>query len=414
MPVPDNLRTRAPPDVIPRLAAPLLLTLAACGATSHGPTYPARSLGIDVCARTPTHAEESAFFASVEVEDATAIDVASNGDLWPSCSMGDTLFAAWGDGYGFDPGRVGRRPDIGVARIRGLPMNPASLRGENLVTDRHDLQATFRVWTRGRYYQKPTGMLCRGGTIFLAVQDLDSRSYDSAPAATIAASTDAGVTFKEPPVPMFLDGIFTTIMFLDQGPDGRDAGDVYAYAYGLDFNWRGSATVPSPQALYVARVASGKVLQDRSQWEFFAGDAGMVAWTPDIAGRKPVLVDCTRRHESSGTTGYPVIAQGGVVYDAPLARYLYTSWSENTFEFYEAPAPWGPWRHFLSKDFGPPPWTATEHGGYGTSAPSLYISGDGRTLWLQSNTWSSGVDHNNLALRRVKFVPREPAHVPDG
>ncbi len=161
--VPDDLHTRVSSGVIPRLAAPLLLTLAACGAATHGPTYPARLLGVDVCARTPAHAEESTFFASVEVEDAIAIDVPSNGDLWPSCSMGDTLFAAWGDGYGFDPGRVGRRPDIGVARIRGLPMNPASLRGENLVTDRHDLQATFRVRTRGRYYQKPTGMLCRGG-----------------------------------------------------------------------------------------------------------------------------------------------------------------------------------------------------------------------------------------------------------
>ena len=199
------------------------------------------------------------------------------------------------------------------------------------MTDRHDRQATFRVWTRG-HYQKPTGMLCRGGTIFLAVQDLDSHSYDSAPAATIAASTDAGATFREPPVPMFLDGIFTTIMFLDQGPDGRDAQDAYVYAYGLDFNWRGSQVVTSPQALYLARVAPGKVMQDRSQWEFFAGDAGTVTWTPDIASKKPVLVDCTRRHASADTPGYPVIAQGGVVYDAPLARYLYTSWSENTCE----------------------------------------------------------------------------------
>ena len=145
---------------------------------------------------------------------------------------------------------------------------------------------------------------------------------------------------------------------------------------------------------------------DRSQWEFFAGESGAVAWTPDILAKKPVLVDCTRRHASATGPGYPVIAQGGVVYDAPLARYLYTSWSEYTFELYEAKAPWGPWRRFLSKDFGLPPWTAAKHGGYGTTAPSLYISQDGKTLWLQSNTWSSGVDHNNFALRRVTLRPR--------
>jgi hypothetical protein len=391
-----------------------LLTLVACAATSHGPTYPARSLGVDVCARTPAYAEDSTFFASAEVDDATSFDLPSNGDLWPSCAWGDTLFAAWGDGYGFAPRGVGRRPDIGVARIRGLPTDPASLQGQNLVTDRHDVQAAFRVWTRGRYYQKPTGMLCRGGTVFLAVQDLDSRAYNAAPAATIAASTDAGVTFREPPVPMFLDGVFTTIMFLDQGPGGRDAQDGYVYAYGLDFNWRGAPGVPSPQALYLARIASGHDVQNRSQWEFFAGDAGNPAWTPDIEGRKPVLVDCTRRHGSSSTPGYPVIAQGGVVYDASLARYLYTSWSEYTFEFYEAPTPWGPWRRFLSKDFGLPPWTPARHGGYGTSAPSLYVSDDGRTLWVQSSTFSSGVDHYDLALRRVRLVPREPAQVGAG
>jgi hypothetical protein len=131
-----------------------------------------------------------------------------------------------------------------------------------------------------------------------------------------------------------------------------------------------------------------------------------VAWSPDIRARKPVLVDCTRRHPRPGSRGEAVLGQGGVVYDAPLARYIYTSWTEYTFEFYEAPAPWGPWRRFLTKDFGLPPWTPAKHGGYGTSAPSLYISADGRTLWVQSNTWSSGVDHNNLAFRRLVLAPR--------
>ena len=67
--------------------------------------------------------------------------------------------AAWGDGFGFTPNRAGRRPDIGVARVLGLPWDAANMRGTNVVDDDHKKQSVFRVWTKGPYYQKPTGML---------------------------------------------------------------------------------------------------------------------------------------------------------------------------------------------------------------------------------------------------------------
>jgi len=95
----------------------------------------------------------------------------------------------------------------------------------------------------------------------------------------------------------------------------------------------------------------------------------------------------------------PVIAQGGVVYDAPLQRYIFTSWSCATHELYEAPNPWGPWRHFLSNDFGP---LRLPHnrGQYGASIPSKFISTDGKTLYLQSNVCCSG-DSYAFSLRRL-------------
>ena len=382
-----------------------LLSLAACA-----PLVPATapSLGIDVCVGAPTYAEESTFFASADVEDGNSIDLPPTGDLWPSCSSGTTLFTAWGDGFGFSRERTRRRPDIGVAELHGLPGAPTLMQGTNRVTDDRRSQKVFRVWTSGSYYQKPTGMLCRGARMYLAVQDL-ATSYDDATAATIAESSDGGKTWVEGEAPMFTRGRFTTIMFLDAGPDGRDARDDYVYVYGLDFNFRGSPSVKSPQGLFLARVAASKSLRDLSVWEWFAGDAAAPSWTRDFSARRPVLVDCTRRHAAEKPPGYPVIAQGGVVYDAPLARYIYTSWSEYTFEFYEAKAPWGPWRRFLSKDFGMPPWTDAKHGGYGTSAPSLWVSADGKTLWVQSNTWSAGVEHNNLALSKLTLSPRASA-----
>jgi hypothetical protein len=68
---------------------------------------------------------------------------------------------------------------------------------------------------------------------------------------------------------------------------------------------------------------------------------------------------------------------------------------------YEAPEPWGPWRLFLSKDFGPL-FTSHNYGQYGTSVPSKFISTDGKTLYLQSNVWVLGY---TFALRRFFLEP---------
>ena len=107
-----------------------------------------------------------------------------------------------------------------------------------------------------------------------------------------------------------------------------------------------------------------------------------------------------------------VLSQGGILYNKPLNRYIYTSWSEYTFEFYESPTPWGPWKHFQPKDFGGYTWTHTKHGGYALTLPSKYVSADGKSLWLQSNVCPCGGgyapgDHwaYTFSLRRIQFEP---------
>jgi hypothetical protein len=94
-----------------------------------------------------------------------------------------------------------------------------------------------------------------------------------------------------------------------------------------------------------------------------------------------------------------VVAQGGVVYDKPLERYIFSSWSCSTHEIYEAPQPWGPWSHVLSNDFGPLR-TLYNRGQYGTSIPSKFISADGKTLMLQSNVCCGGNSYT-FSLRNV-------------
>ncbi|MFT4029669.1 MAG: hypothetical protein QM675_07325 [Protaetiibacter sp.] len=139
----------------------------------------------------------------------------------------------------------------------------------------------------------------------------------------------------------------------DYGKDSALAPDAaYAYAYRLDGNWRDwfDDSVPDPTELFLARVPVASV-QDSSSWEFYAGEPGDAEprWTTDISAKKPVLVDERRQHPSDGaadpsgvTVGahdLSVISQGGVTYLSRLKRYLYTSWTELSFEFYEAPAP---------------------------------------------------------------------------
>jgi hypothetical protein len=351
-------------------------------------------------AQTPP---ESKAFSTVAEEAFSTHQVKGNGDLWPSCwATDDNLYAANGDGTGF--GTV--YTDMAVSRISGTPDD---LAGATIATN------VGTNWSGSVYTRKPTGMLCSGGAIYLAFQNLNETTFDDAPAASIAKSVDDGVTWTwDASAPMFGTPSnaasakaykFTTIFFLDYGKDSEHAIDGYVYAYGLDNNWR------SQEALYLGRVPADQV-QKRAAWEFYAGAtaAGAPTWTSDITAKKPVLTDTRLLYPVMFGPDCPpyqqVIAQGGVTYDAPLDRYIFSSWSCSTHELYEANQPWGPWKHFQSTDFGPLR-LKQNRGQYGTSIPSKFISADGETVWLQSNVCCGG-DSYRFSLRKIFLHPEEP------
>src|SRR5690606_30673537 len=144
--------------------------------------------------------------------------------------------------------------------------------------------------------------------------------------------------------------------------------------------------------------------QEIGYWEFYVDSHnGGPVWSHDVKKRKPVLQDSRRRYPNSrkNSAGMSVIYQGGVVYNKPLNRYIYTSWTEFTFEFYESPTPWGPWQLFLSHDFGRYPWNEHRYGGYAVVAPSKFISTDGTEMWLSSSTFAGQAHHYNFSLRRL-------------
>nr|WP_223885369.1 DUF4185 domain-containing protein [Nocardia colli] len=381
--------------------------------------------------------EWSTFFSTAFVESAAAVDTDSDGDLWPTCwADDDALYTANGDGRGFGDHRA---QDIVVNRITGDPKS--GLTGERLAA----ADQIGTVWGDPRKYnRKPTGIVCADGRLYLAIQDgrvgPGPIEFNDAPNAAISWSDDHGCTWHQTQEPLFTDSVFTTIFFLDFGRDSGNAMDAlgadgarYVYAYGLDGNWRDSLTdtVADPVDLYLARVPKDAV-EKRSRWEFFAGlkdDAPR--WTKKLEERQPVLHDTRRqyatvRNSDKYPRGLSVISLGGVVYVQPLKRYLYTSWTEYTFEFYEAPTPWGPWRLFLTKDFGGYPWfgrgarlPGPKNGGYGTTIPSKFISADGKSMWVQSNWWTdvtSGTAAYNFNLRQLSvqpFVPHPPQNQPD-
>lgn len=330
---------------------------------------------------------------------------ASDGDLWPSCWAGnDKLYTANGDGKGFSLDQD--FSDIAVSEVSGSPGN---LTGATI--SRGDQVGS--IWSGGGYNRKPTGMVCVGDTLYLAVQDL-ALDFNDVPAATILKSTDHGRTWTwDKRRPMFSGHVFTTIWFADFGKGGALAPDGYVYAYGLDGNWRDSFddTVADPQSVFLARVPKGKV-QDRDAWKFSTGSG----WSSKIADRKPVLSDQRRLYaQTYGTnaSNLSVISQGGVTYLEKQKRYVYTSWTEYTFEFYEAPTPWGPWKHFLSKDFGGYPWSTSKYGGYGVTIPSKFVQPDGKTMYVQANVCPCGgggigTSVYNFNLRKLVLTPSVP------
>ncbi|MFY9661507.1 MAG: DUF4185 domain-containing protein [Terriglobales bacterium] len=357
-------------------------------------------------AQTPP---ESDFFSTIAEERFSTYQMTGNGDLWPSCwAEDDNLYAANGDGKGF--GKV--YTDMAVSRISGAPRK---LTGTTIATN------VGTNWSGSIYTRKPTGMLCRGGAIYLAFQNLNESTFDDAPAASIAKSVDNGATWTwDASAPMFGTPSnaaspkaykFTTIFFLDYGQDSANAIDGYVYAYGLDNNWR------SQEGMFLGRVPAEKV-QTRASWEFYAGASsdGAPVWTADITQKIPVLTDTRLLYPVMFGPDCPpyqqVIAQGGVTYDAPLQKYIFASWSCSTHELYEASQPWGPWNHFQSTDFGPLRLTHNR-GQYGTSLPSKFISTDGQTLWLQSNVCCGG-DSYRFSLRRLYLQPAQPSSPSNG
>src|SRR5215475_14838067 len=135
----------------------------------------------------------STFFVTAAEEAYSTYQMPGDGDLWPSCwADDDNLYTANGDGKAFI--NNSKPFDMAVSVIKGMPPN---LTGRTLATN------VGTNWSGSGYNRKPTGMLCVDHTLYLAFQNL-STNFNDAPAASIAMSTNHGVTWSwNTSAPMF-------------------------------------------------------------------------------------------------------------------------------------------------------------------------------------------------------------------
>ena len=236
---------------------------------------------------------------------------------------------------------------------------------------------------------KGGGITCVGGVLYLAVcrndgaYVRDPRGPDywiqEAWDASIIKSVDHGKSWSPAPKighAMFPGRNFCYPCFVEYGKNGAGHKDEFVYAVSPDGSWNNASSMTMGR---VPRDRIGRL--DPGDWEFFHGFAQDMKpiWWPRQDTARTIL-------RSPGRT-----SMASIYYVAPLDVYILPQWSRDytrpevqdpalrkkvtRFEFYQAPAPWGPWTLFHEQTIAP-------QGFYCPVIPSKFVSKDGRKLWL--------------------------------
>jgi hypothetical protein len=349
----------------------------------------------------------SAFAASVETPGTTSHGIArplirsarlgapirlagSGGDTWIAAwADDDNLYVTSDDSSGFNNACGKSASNLAVNRVDGTM--PPQLRGETVNCMKEYGRGSETKQEDGGMW-KACGITCVDGVLYMGVSrqltcptepnfTWEGR-YSPFPIqetwdSSIISSSDHGKTWSPMPEighPMFPGRTFSTPFFVQHGKhdERQDDSDFYLYAVSNDGawnngNWMTLGRVPRDR---IARLAA-------RDWEFAHGfdDKQQPIWKPDPTGALYVF-------RAPGQT-----SMAGIHYVAPLRRYIlpqwhYTRlddpnrrWDATRWDFYEAPAPWGPWALFYSQNFEPEGW-------YNPSIPSKFISSDGKKIWL--------------------------------
>ena len=308
-----------------------------------------------------------------------------SGDVWTTTwADDDNLYSATDDTTGFD-----NACDSNLAVQRITAGSPPNVQGETVNAMREfgkggELKEDKASW-------KASGLICVDGVLYLAVSrhyydGVGDTSSDSAHHfwiqetwdASIVKSTDHGKTWSAAPKlghAMFPGRVFSNPFFIQYGKDGKgtkDGAAEYVYAVSNDGTWNNG------NWMALGRVSRGLIERlDPDDWEFVHGfdEKGQPIWRPRHDNalyifRSPGRASMTGIHHVAPLDLYIMPQWHYPQLDDPKRRWKVTRW-----EFYQAPAPWGPWTLFHTQDFEP-------QGFYNPSIPSKFISDDGRKFWI--------------------------------
>lgn len=289
---------------------------------------------------------------------ATIVRKAIGSDNWPvTWADDDALYAAYGDGWGFEP-LIDTKLSLGFAKITGTPPN---------FTAANVRSATAERTGDGRKGAKTSGMLTVDGVLYMWVRNVGN--------SQLAWSTDHGRTWEWG---FKLETGFGSPAFLNFGKNYEGARDGYVYSYSQD----GPSAYESYDGVALARVPRRRI-REREAYEFFVRvENGRPVWSHDLAQRGAVF-------------SFPGHCQRvDAVYHPVLKRCLLAvGYNHNSgWGLFDAPEPWGPWTTAFHTDEWDIPGT------HGYRLPSKWISSDGRSMYL---VFSGVKQYDAFCVRRM-------------
>lgn len=335
----------------------------------------------------------------------------SHGDTWYTTWAGDNeLYSVADDCFGFDEScnsnlAVHRLTGDNPYKLSGMTINPMSEYGR-----------MCEVWEDGAVW-KATGLTCIDNVLYLAIGR--HRSIDTpkgwrqfAMNASIIKSSDHGLTWlrtarENYEKPMFPGQRFGAPFFIEYGKNGTGTAhgaDKYVYAISNDGFWNNGNT------MILARCPREKMSDlNGADWKYYIGNSadGLVDknWGDKMLCATHILRSPDRLSMSS------------VQYVTPINRYVmitwyYTDlipydtqgmtvsqWATTTWEFYESPAPWGPWSKFGVQSFHP-------QGYYNPVIVSKFIQENGRDVVVFTNgSYMTAGKQGNECIYRLTVMP---------
>ena len=319
-------------------------------------------------------------------------DAAVKGDTFPMTwaddgeiytSAGDPL---WGETTsGLDVEKfVGDPPDYRIEKVN--PMND------------------YLGW--GGAGPKPTGMICVGGFLYLAFQNLrglrrppfslasqhgsDAHIVYSPSSSAVRKGQQWVPALANITAPMFPGHKFGGPAFVNFGRNNEGARDSFVYAVSSD-QWDNGSN------LRLGRVPADDIV-NRGSWEWVCAfsPSGEPAWSGDLDEAIPTL----SLHRWLGTPE--------MVYLAGIKRYLLLTWRLHAdfsgddgtdLVILDSPEPWGPFSLVHFEEY----WEAKAFTPYCPRIPLKWMAGDSLSGWLQfSGSWTPSGQKANYYRSNVR------------